>query len=103
MFCAPFPGEPGNGSIRELHRDLVTGVTQIAEFLSQKYQVKVSKTVIKKLLKIHNYRRRKAQKNKTMKMVANRDEQFKNIKKLTDEFSAKGSPIISFDTKKTIN
>jgi len=73
---------------------------QIAEFLEQKYQVKVSKTVIKKLLKVHNYRRRKAQKNKTMKTVANRDEQFKNIKKLTDEFSAKGSPIISFDTKK---
>ena len=72
----------------------------IAKFLGQKYQVQVSKTVIKKLLKNNNYRRRKAQKNKTMKTVANRDEQFKNIEKLIAEFSATDNPIISFDTKK---
>lgn len=73
---------------------------EIAKFMEQKHQVKVSKTVIKKLLKKHGYRRRKAQKKKTMKTVANRDEQFKNIQKLIAEFSAAGDPIISFDTKK---
>lgn len=35
-----------------------------------------------------------------MKTVAHRDEQFRNIKTLVDEFKAKGDPIISFDTKK---
>jgi len=73
---------------------------EISKFLEQKHQVKVSKTVIKKLLKKHDYRRRKAQKKKTMKTVANRDEQFKNIQKLRAEFSADGNPMISFDTKK---
>ena len=76
---------------------------EIAKFLQEKHQVKVSKTVIKKLLKKHGYRRRKAQKKKTMKTVANRDEQFKNIHKLKAEFSAAGKPIISFDTKKKEN
>lgn len=42
-----------------------TNLTQgeIAELLAQEYQVQVSETVIRKLLKKHNYRRRKAQKN----------------------------------------
>jgi len=36
---------------------------EIAELLAQEYQVAVSETVIRKLLKKHDYRRRKAQKN----------------------------------------
>ncbi len=36
---------------------------EIAECLVQDHSVKVSETVIRKLLKKHNYRRRKAQKN----------------------------------------
>jgi hypothetical protein len=36
---------------------------EIADGLKEMYQVKVSTTVIRKLLKKHNYRRRKAQKN----------------------------------------
>jgi hypothetical protein len=36
---------------------------EIADGLKEEYQVKVSTTVIRKLLKKHNYRRRKAQKN----------------------------------------
>ena len=36
---------------------------EIARLLAGEYQVKVSETVIRKLLKKHNYRRRKAQKN----------------------------------------
>lgn len=75
-------------------------MADIAKFLQEKHQVKVSKTVIKKLLKKHDYRRRKAQKKKTMKTVANRDEQFQHIQQLKAEYSAAGHPIISFDTKK---
>ena len=73
---------------------------EIAKLLEQKHQVKVSKTVIKKLLKKHDYRRRKAQKKKTMKSVANRNEQFENIQKQKSEYLDAGNPVISFDTKK---
>jgi hypothetical protein len=76
---------------------------EIAKKLEQDHQVKVSKSVVNKLLKKHNDRRRKAQKKKTMKSVAYRNEQFINIKALVAEFRASGSPIISFDTKKKEN
>lgn len=73
---------------------------EIAKHLEQKHRVKVSKTVIKKLLKKNHYRRRKAQKMKTMKTVAHRDEQFQNIRRLVKEYITAGEPVISFDTKK---
>lgn len=63
-------------------------------------QVKVSKTVIRKLLKKHGFRRHKAQKKETLKSVPFRDEQFGKIAALLAEYRAAGNPIISFDTKK---
>ncbi|MBU1683555.1 hypothetical protein KJ742_06465, partial [Patescibacteria group bacterium] len=47
--------------------------------------------------KNHNYRRRKAQKNKCIKTVKNRNEQFENIAKLKHEYRINGEPIISMD------
>ena len=73
---------------------------EIARQLEQDYQVKVSKTVIRKLLKKHGFRRRKAQKKETYQSVAQRDEQFGRISRLLAEYQAAGNPIISFDTKK---
>lgn len=73
---------------------------QIADLLVNKKQVQVSKTVVRKLLHKHHYRRRKAQKKQTLKTVAHRDEQFGKIAHLKAEFQAAGNPIISFDTKK---
>ena len=73
---------------------------EIATALEKDHQVKVSKSVVHKLLRKHGYRRRKAQKKQTMKSVAHRDEQFAKIKELVAEFTAGGNPIISFDTKK---
>jgi len=73
---------------------------QIADLLADKKQVQVSKTVVRKLLHKHHYRRRKAQKKQTLKTVAHRDEQFGKIAQLKAEFQAAGNPIISFDTKK---
>lgn len=73
---------------------------KIAELLHQKYEIKVSTTVIKQLLKKHNFRRRKAQKRRTMKQVALRNEQFENIARLKAEYEAAGNPVISMDTKK---
>lgn len=73
---------------------------QIAKQLQKAYEIVVSKTVIRKLLKKHNYRRRKAQKKQTMKEVPNRNEQFENIARLRAAYKASGNPMVSMDVKK---
>lgn len=73
---------------------------EIAVRLQEKHGVKVSKFVIRKLLKKHGYRRRKAQKKKTMKQATNRDEQFQNIARLREKYEQAGNPVMSMDTKK---
>lgn len=73
---------------------------QIAQLLEQQHDIVVSKTVIRKLLKKHNYRRRKAQKKQTMQEVPNRNEQFENIARLIAEYKASGNPMVSMDVKK---
>ena len=73
---------------------------EIAGLLEKHHQVRVSKSVVRKLLKKHRYRRRQAQKKQTLKSVAHRNEQFTRIAELKAEFQAAGNPIISFDTKK---
>ena len=72
----------------------------IADLLAEQHQVRVSKSVVRKLLQKHRYRRRKAQKKQTLKVVAHRDAQFGKIRALTAEFRTAGQPIISFATKK---
>ena len=89
-------GDPMND--RVIWTDLTP--QEIAGLLDKHHQVRVSKTVVRKLLKKHQYRRRKAQKKQTMKSVPHRDEQFAKITELKAEFQAAGNPIISFDTKK---
>jgi len=74
---------------------------QIAKALNEEHNLPVSKTVVRKLLKKHDYRRRKAQKKTTMKSeIKNRNEQFENIARLRAEYEAAGNPVISMDTKK---
>jgi ribosomal protein L11 len=81
---------------------LWTNLTQqeISEKLAEKYQIYVSTQIVRKLLKKHNYRRRKAQKKQTMKAAKNRNEQFENIARIKSEYEKSGNPIISMDTKK---
>lgn len=73
---------------------------EIAKRLAEGYEIKVSRTVIGKLLKKHHYRRRKALKQRTLKNVPFRNEQFENIARLIGEYEAAGNPIMSMDTKK---
>jgi len=73
---------------------------EIADLLYEKYSTKVSLPVVRQLLEKHGYRKRKAQKSKTMKYVKNRDAQFRNISRYISEYKAAGNPIISMDTKK---
>ena len=75
--------------------------SEIVDALWIDYDIEVSKTVVGKLLKKHNYRRRKAQKKRSFKpKIKNRNEQFENIAQLVDEFEKRGNPVISMDTKK---
>jgi len=73
---------------------------EIAKLIFERHQIKTSNTVVKKLLRLHGFRRRKAQKKTTMGTVKNRNEQFENIKRLREEYTAAGNPILSVDTKK---
>ena len=56
--------------------------------------------VIKKLLKKHGFKPRKAQTKETLKQVAERDEQFGRIAELKAQYQQTRNPIISMDTKK---
>lgn len=90
-------GDPMNETVRW------TNLTQgeIVAALRQDHGIVVSKFVVGKLLKKHNYRRRKAQKKVTLKKeIKNRNEQFENIARLRAEYEAAGNPIVSLDTKK---
>ena len=74
---------------------------EIVDALWVDYELEVSKTVVGKLLKSHNYRRRKAQKKRSFNPeTKNRNEQFENIKQFVAEFEKTGNPIISMDAKK---
>lgn len=89
-------GDPMDATVR--WTDL--GVKEIRQLLRDEHDIKVSKPVVRKLLKKHDYRRRKAQKKQTMKRVPKRNEQFENIARLKAEYEAAGNPIVSMDTKK---
>lgn len=89
-------GDPMDGTVR--WTNLTLG--EIVKALLEDHAIRISKFVVRKLLKKHNYRRRKAQKKRTMKDVEHRDEQFENIAQLRAEYEAAGNPVVSLDTKK---
>lgn len=59
-----------------------------------------SKQVVSRLLYAHDYRRRKAQKSRTMGHHPDRNAQFEKIARLKGEYLDAGRPVISIDTKK---
>ncbi len=74
---------------------------EIVKALWDDHHIPVSRTVVRKLLKKHDYRRRKAQKKLGFKQdITDRNAQFENIARLTAEFEAAGNPMVSLDTKK---
>jgi transposase len=74
--------------------------TEIADHLKEDYGTQVSRSIIRKLLKKHGFRRRKAQKNTPLKQAEDRNKQFENITRLKEQYRRAGQPIISVDTKK---
>jgi len=72
---------------------------EIANFLSKK-GFKVSRNIVKKLLKKPGYVKRKALKKKSAKENVNRNAQFERIAELKASYKEEGNPVISVDTKK---
>ena len=68
--------------------------------LLSKKGIKVCERVVKRLLKELGIGRRKLFKNKVMKEVENRNEQFEIIGKYKEEYLSKGCVVLSIDTKK---
>jgi hypothetical protein len=62
--------------------------------------ISISETVVKKLLKRHGFKKRKALKSKAIGSSKNRNEQFENISKLKEQYFAEGNPVVSMDSKK---
>ena len=89
-------GDPMDEKVRWTNLSL--GKIRLA--LQEDYDIWVSQGVVRKLLKKHHYRRRKAQKRTTYKSVKNRNAQFENIARLISEYQTTGNPIMSLDTKK---
>jgi Rhodopirellula transposase DDE domain len=72
---------------------------KIAAKMSEK-RIDISVTVVKKLLKKHGLKKRKALKKTPIGSSKNRDEQFENIKRLKEQYFSDGNPVVSVDTKK---
>ncbi len=64
------------------------------------HSIKVSITVVIQLFLLHGFVRRKMYKNRTLKVVENRDQQFRIIAQKKEEFLSQGLPVLSIDTKK---
>ena len=89
-------GDPMNEQIRWTHLTH----EQIRQRLINQFDIRISVPVVKKLLKKHGFKRRKAQKKQTLKQVPGRDQQFNYIAELRAKYQQTGNPIISMDTKK---
>lgn len=72
---------------------------KIAELMAAE-GVSVSVTVVDKLLRKYDYRRRKARKRLATGTHPERNEQFENIEKLREHYEFEGNPVLSMDTKK---
>lgn len=72
---------------------------EIAKKLEEE-NFEVSTTVVKQLLKEHQFRKRKALKTNAAKQCKNRNEQFQKIEWLKKVYLKKQEPIVSMDCKK---
>lgn len=62
--------------------------------------IKVSRNIVKKLLKKHKFVKRKMQRKRSTGKSADREKQFNNIIAAKDQFMNSDNPILSIDTKK---
>jgi len=76
---------------------------EIADRLAEDHGIAVSVTLVKRLLGHHDVVRRKAQKHQRTGECAHRDAQCAKIAQLKEEYTTRGSPIVSIDTKKRVD
>ena len=88
-------GDPMDDAIKWTNLSL----RQISEKMAAKGIV-ISITVVRKLLRQHGFKKRKAFKNETIGSCENRNEQFENINSIRIEYLQSGNPIVSMDSKK---
>ena len=88
-------GEPMHGEVRWTHLTK----QQIADRLAQA-GFRVSRNIVKQLLKAHGYVKRKAQKAQAMGQNPARNAQFENIAEIKQQYLDSANPILSMDTKK---
>jgi hypothetical protein len=62
--------------------------------------IKISRNIVRKLLRKHNFVKRKMQRQISGGIYEHRDQQFQNITHYKQEFTEQDNPIISIDTKK---
>ena len=66
----------------------------------KKAGIVASKNIVKKLLKLHGFVKRKIQRKKSTGIFKDRDEQFKIIDRIKSKYMNTDNPILSVDTKK---
>ncbi len=66
----------------------------------KKLGIKASRNIVRKLMKKHNFVKRRMQRKKACGQSKDRDKQFKNIAIKKENFLKSSNPIISVDTKK---
>lgn len=88
-------GDPMNPKIRWIKLSR----SEISEKMAV-FGIKVSRKIIKKLLKKHDFVKRKMQRKRSTGKNADREQQFKNIIAEKEKFMDSDNPIISVDTKK---
>lgn len=89
-------GSPMNAAVKwtNLTRQEIVG------YLASEHGITISVTVVKHLLRAHGFVRRKAQKRRRTGECAQRDAQFTKIADLKADYTSRGNPIVSMDTKK---
>lgn len=88
-------GDPMNKDIRWLKLTRA----EVSEKI-RAYGVKISRNIVRKLMKKHKFVKRKLQRKRSTGKSADREQQFKNIISEKEKFMHSDNPIISVDTKK---
>ena len=91
-------GDPMNSTIRWLNLTHA----QVSEKMRE-HGIKISRNIVRKLMKSHNLRKRKMQRKRAIGKSAIREEQFNNIIAAKEEAMRSKNPVLSIDTKKKEN
>ncbi len=95
MIAEHIAGDPMNDKIRWIKLSR----SEISEKMAV-FDIKISRKIVKKLLKKHNFVKRKMQRKRSTGKSADREQQFQNIIAEKEKFMNSDNPIISVDTKK---